>query len=525
MIILNQAQNTGVTGGSTPWGDDYDRPIVIINTLRIDGIQIVLEDSDEPQAVCLAGSTLYKLEEKLAKIGREPHSVIGSTCIGASIVGGVCNNSGGSLVQRGPSFTELACYCRLNADGTLEFVNNLGIDLGDGSPEEQLERLEKGDYKKEDVYRPEGKLASSRDYRDIVTDVDADTPSRYNADPRRLKEASGSAGHLAVFAVRVDTFKKAQKQQMFYLGTNDPQQFTQVRRAFLTEFDGKLPVLGEYLRRDSYDDALKYAKDIFFVLDKFGTKHVPTLNSLKDSYNRNFGKYSFLPLADTVMQFFSDCLPNPLPARIKDFRKKYEHYLILVVADDLIEPAQQWLTEFFGKSDKATGDFFACTPEEHKKALLLRFSIGGSLVRSTFVHGDESEGMIALDVALRRNDDEWYISYPPELEEAFLTTGCCSHFLCHVFHQDYLVKKGYDLEEVKEKLLQFLRDRGAQYPAEHNVGHLYEAQESLVKHYQELDPVNAFNPGIGKQSKLKYWGNGCGCGCSSHAHDAHEDDK
>ena len=32
LIILMQAANTGLTGGSTPNGNDYDRQIIIINT-------------------------------------------------------------------------------------------------------------------------------------------------------------------------------------------------------------------------------------------------------------------------------------------------------------------------------------------------------------------------------------------------------------------------------------------------------------------------------------------------------------
>lgn len=45
--------------------------------------------------------------------------------------------------------------------------------------------------------------------------------------------------------------------------------------------------------------------------------------------------------------------------------------------------------------------------------------------------------------------------------------------------------------------------RGAEYPAEHNVGHLYEAKPALRKFYESLDSNNAFNPGIGKTSKQK----------------------
>lgn len=34
-IIIMQAANTGLTGGSTPDGRDYDREIAIVSTLRI----------------------------------------------------------------------------------------------------------------------------------------------------------------------------------------------------------------------------------------------------------------------------------------------------------------------------------------------------------------------------------------------------------------------------------------------------------------------------------------------------------
>ena len=41
IIIIMQAANTGLTGGSTPYGDGYDRPVVIINTMRMDDIHII----------------------------------------------------------------------------------------------------------------------------------------------------------------------------------------------------------------------------------------------------------------------------------------------------------------------------------------------------------------------------------------------------------------------------------------------------------------------------------------------------
>lgn len=104
-IILMQAANTGLTEGSTPNGNDYDRDIVIISTLRLDKLQLL--DNGE-QVLAFPGTTLYSLEKALKPLGREPHSVIGSSCIGASVIGGICNNSGGALVQRGPAYTEMS---------------------------------------------------------------------------------------------------------------------------------------------------------------------------------------------------------------------------------------------------------------------------------------------------------------------------------------------------------------------------------------------------------------------------------
>lgn len=49
----------------------------------------------------------------------------------ASVDGGLCNNSGGALVRRGPAFTELGLYGQVAAAERLILVNNLEIRLGD----------------------------------------------------------------------------------------------------------------------------------------------------------------------------------------------------------------------------------------------------------------------------------------------------------------------------------------------------------------------------------------------------------
>ena len=75
-IVIVQAANTGLTEGSTPSGE-YGRPVVVVSTLRLGRIHPILGGR---QVVCHAGATLYELERVLDPLGRDPHSVIGSSC-------------------------------------------------------------------------------------------------------------------------------------------------------------------------------------------------------------------------------------------------------------------------------------------------------------------------------------------------------------------------------------------------------------------------------------------------------------
>ncbi|EOX4986330.1 D-lactate dehydrogenase [Yersinia enterocolitica] len=497
-IVIMQAANTGLTEGSTPSGDDYDRPIVILNTLRLNQIQLL---NDGKQVIGFPGSTLNQLEKRLKPYDREPHSVIGSSCIGASVIGGICNNSGGSLVQRGPAYTEMALYAQIDAQGELQLINHLGINLGN-TPEEILQRLERGKYRASDIDQGT-QQASDHEYATRVRDIDAPTPSRFNADPRRLFEASGCAGKLAVFAVRLDTFPSEKQQQVFYIGTNQPQVLTELRRAILRDFK-HLPIAGEYMHRDIFDIAEVYGKDTFVMINSMGTNNMPRFFTLKGKIDARLSKVPFLVdhLTDRIMQGFSQVLPNHLPKRLKSYRNRYEHHLMLKMSGQGITEAQQFLKEFFATAE---GNFITCTADEGKKAFLHRFAAAGAAVRYHAVHADKVEDILALDIALPRNEEQWFETLPPEIDQCLVAKLYYGHFLCHVFHQDYIVKKGVDTHALKQKMLALLNDKGAEYPAEHNVGHLYIAKPALKAFYQQIDPTNSFNPGIGKTSKLKYW--------------------
>ena len=384
VIVIMQAANTGLTGGSTPNGNDYDRPLIIINTMRINDIQLI---NNGKQVIAFSGSTLFDLENKLSPLNREPHSVIGSTSIGASIVGGICNNSGGSLVKRGPAYTEMALYAKINKKGELQLINNLDLNLG-STAKEILNNLQSKKYNSDDFIKSI-KKASDDMYGDIVRDVSASTPARFNSDPRLLNEVSGSAGKVVVFAVRLDTYEKPKLNKVFYLGTNNPDTFRIIRREILSKFKS-LPTSGDYLHRDCYDAAKKYSKDTFIILDKLGTKFLPTLFKFKRSIDRISDKLFFLPenLSDKILQFLSKLWVNHLPKKMEAFRDLYEHHWIVEMSDDGINEAREYFISFFNENE---GSFFECNNTESKKAILHRFTAASAFGRYSILNKSRIE--------------------------------------------------------------------------------------------------------------------------------------
>ena len=202
------------------------------------------------------------------------------------------------------------------------------------------------------------------------------------------------------------------------------------------------------------------------------------------------------------MQFFTNFFPNHLPKRMEEYRDKYEHHWVIETSDEAIDESREYFNEFFKDNE---GDFFECNDIEGEKALLHRFVAGSAIGRYHAIHQDKVGPMMSLDIAFPRNEKDWFEKLPKEIDDLIEVKLHYGHLFCHVFHQNYIVKKGVDAKLLKEKLLKTFDERGAEYPAEHNVGHEYDAKPVLKGFYRKLDPTNSFNPGIGRTSKLKDW--------------------
>jgi D-lactate dehydrogenase len=264
-----------------------------------------------------------------------------------------------------------------------------------------------------------------------------------------------------------------------------------------------LPLAGEYMHRTAYDVAESYGKDTFLAIQWLGTGRLPGLFALKARIDAAAKKLGFRSgFVDRLLQRVSRFAPGHLPRRMRDFRARYEHYLMIKISAAGAGEARSYLATRF---PSRAGDFFECTPDEGAKAFLHRFAVAGAAVRYREVHRKEVEDILALDIALRRNDSDWFERLPPNIEQDVIHKLYYGHFFCHVFHQDYIVRKGVDPIALESRMLHLLEQRGAEYPAEHNVGHLYKAKPALSEFYKSLDPRNVLNPGIGQTSRSECW--------------------
>ena len=307
---------------------------------------------------------------------------------------------------------------------------------------------------------------------------------------------------MCLFAVRLDTFPK-EPSTVFYIGSNAPEDLTAVRRHLLTALP-RPPIAGEYIHRTAFDIGEKYGKDTFLLIDRFGTARVPAAFALKSKWDGFFERLGMRGFVDHAIQAVTRLLPSHLPRRVRQWRDLYEHHLLVRVSSDQVEATRAFLAEHFAPAHTA-GGWFECDADEGRKAFLHRFAIAGAAIRYREVHRSEVEDIVALDIALRRNDREWVEQLPQDVERDVVHKLYYGHFFCHVFHQDYIVKKGVDPLAMEHRMWELLDERRAEYPAEHNVGHLYVAKPALAGFYQSLDPTNTFNPGIGHTPRGRNW--------------------
>ena len=162
--------------------------------------------------------------------------MIGSSCIGASVFGGVCNNSGGALIHRGPAYTQLTLFARIDEARQGELVNHLGVRLGD-DPETILAPARPGEFAR----RGHRARSEPRGFGPRIYSPRARHRRRHAGAVQRRPAAAvrglgqcGQGDDLCRPARHVS--RREARRATFYIGTNDPAELTTIRRHILSRF-------------------------------------------------------------------------------------------------------------------------------------------------------------------------------------------------------------------------------------------------------------------------------------------------
>ena len=55
---------------------------------------------------------------------------------------------------------------------------------------------------------------------------------------------------------------------------------------------------------------------------------------------------------------------------------------------------------------------------------------------------------------MKRNERAWLEELPAPISDQLVHKLYYGHFMCHVLHQDYIVKKGVDVQALKAEMLE-----------------------------------------------------------------------
>ena len=344
----------------------------------------------------------------------------------------------------------MALFAQRNAVGEFELINHLGIDLGE-HPETMLTNLQNGQFNesKDSARVNNNRVSSNPHYQTKVRDCEADTPARFNNDASGLFEASGSAGKLIVFAVRVATYPKVKSEQTFYISTNQADTLTTLRQQWLKSALN-LPILAEYMHQDYNDITLRYGRDTCLSMRKLPAERIGELYRLQAKINYRLNKWR-LPktLPDRLLQLASIFMPTSLPTSLIEQATSHKYHLIIKVADDHIDSAYLFLQSHMQQHQ---GTLHVCSNEESQALLVFRSAATAAMFRYHNLHHKDFGTLISTDIALPRNAVDWDEALPANLQKQVSKTFYLGHFFCHVMHQDYLLYLQHALLVVHDDL-------------------------------------------------------------------------
>ena len=233
------------------------------------------------------------------------------------------------------------------------------------------------------------------------------------------------------------------------------------------------------MHNEAYEVSKKFGKDAFYLIYLLGTSCMPFFYKTKSKLESFFKTSSFFSskTLDLILNAIVSILPDLMPKLYNNLNKKYSHHLILKCDQRIYDEIFKISKKIFGSEKK--NNLAIVNSKDSKKLTLNRFVFAGATARCANLSKEANSELLPFDVALRRNDDNWYKDVAEDAKSDIFKTLTVAHFFCLVFHREYVIKKGKNNFKVKTKILKWFDKIEAKYPAEHNVGHVYEADDNL----------------------------------------------
>lgn len=525
---IPQGQNTGLTGGSVP-RDGQNRPCVVLSMRNLDTMFPI--DNGE-RVVCLAGAGIATLANNLPLWGfknRESHSTLGSTFLNPTTAAGVACGSGGTQLRKGPAYTDRALYAKVYEDkwgkNIVDIVNTLGIegiedsDFADKSVGSAIEQLDIYAHDVKTGYvRPMARssnsrygraMASARNYANHVCkcgdNEEGHSVSRSNADIYG-EECNRSEGKVLILATVHDTFPKAITSKSFWISCKDFQTAQAFRKDVCLNNPNDLPISVEYMDRDSFDVIDRSGRILGNIIKMIGMgSFISLLWNVKM-------KIEALPfdgaetICDRILYLGNKFVPALLPARFMEAGKSMDHHITISIGDfgeGELERITSRILQFqqnnFGKIC-----VFECENKSEEMSLTAFRFVAAPAFR-TYCVGESLQG-ISVDYALPKNCEMIPSLTADENVPIPIKRMRYSHFGCNVVHEDLAYPLGFNVHEAKYSLKKMVEHGlDGKLPAEHGHGTEYVAPIKTQKRWQQMDPLNVMNPGIGgMSSSYKY---------------------
>lgn len=429
VAVIPQGANTGLTGGSVPRDTETDRPTVVLSLRRLDALAPV---DDGARVLCLAGVGIGTLGHRLAPLGREGHSELGSIFLNPSVAAGIAFGSGGTQLKKGPVYTERALYCRVCEDGTVELVNELGLEavpdgvhevpaggsLDGGALGSVLSAVEGGAAAGEALATAKkcARKAADTDYPSKVVQLDRSV-SRFNADTRGPCY-NRSEGKVLILASVHETFPRPKRRRCLWVSTDSLETASALKAHLFTAPPGPsgaplLPSVMEYMDGGTCSTVDEAGRALIFAIKLMGLDGtmLGKMWALKTAIESLPVPFADV-LPDTVLYYANSLFPHVLPPRVRELTRQHQHHLLIVLADygkgedaELLRRVKDFAAEpsrAKGAAPSAATHIFEC--ESGADALMLnrfRFSVAAAF--RTWCVGKGVQGL-SLDYALPKGE-------------------------------------------------------------------------------------------------------------------------